>query len=218
MTRRFLLIPFASILAAVVAALGILALFSQTTFTQAAYSGQIATRHGLVQPAVDEHTGKPAFLLLRPRSAPSASPGALGIIYDILYPRSSHLAGLHCLPSTCNTLHVAPAYMVADYQLQKLYPLQSVQTPYGTYFGGAIKGYDLLLERPGTGRTSNITWQVRVVFLTPIAMRDGAINRRIRTYAQLQDALGSHEEVGPITTAEMFTASLVPATSYRYGT
>lgn len=157
------------------------------------YSGQHAFGQATVEPAVDSATGNEIFLLT-PDKAPlptKAAPRAQAPMYLVLYPEASTLDAntLNCQPDNCD----------------------HVQT-----FGYPLKGHDHLVGVPHTG-DFNVAWSVVLIAFTQQGFTDGAINNRILTLDQLNQALtaGDVIPIGPVTS---FNCSITSVATYLHGT
>src|SRR5215471_7173566 len=157
------------------------------------YSGQRAFGQVTIEPAVDSATGNEIFLLT-PDKAPlpsNAAPRAQAPLYLVLYPTASSIDAntLNCQPVNCD----------------------HVQT-----FAYPLKGHDHLVGVPHTG-DFNVAWNVVLVAFTEQGFEDGAINDRILTLEQLNEALAAGDVVpiGPVTT---FNCSITSAATYLLGT
>ena len=157
------------------------------------YSGQRAYRQVTVEPAVDDATGNEIFLHT-PNNVPMpshAAPRAHAPLYLVLYPTASSIDAntLNCQPTNC------------DHAQTFAYPL---------------KGHDHLVGVPHTG-DFNVAWDVVLVAFTEQGFADGAINDRILTLDQLNEALVAGEviTIGPVTT---FNCSITSAATYLKGT
>jgi hypothetical protein len=157
------------------------------------YSGQRAFGQATVEPAVDYATGNEIFLLT-PDKAPfpsKAAQVARAPLYLVLYPESSSIDAniLNCQPVNCD----------------------HVQT-----FAYPLKGHDHLVGVPHTG-DFNVAWDVILIAFTDKGFGDGAINTRILTLDQLNEALAAGEVVpiGPVTT---FNCSITAPVTYLKAT
>ncbi len=157
------------------------------------YSGQRAFGQVTVEPAIDYATGNEIFLLT-PNNVPipsHAAPRAHAPLYLVLYPMASTIDAntLNCQPFNC------------DHAQTFAYPL---------------KGHDHLVGMPHTG-DFNVAWDVVLIAFTDKGFADLAINNRILTLDQLNDALTAGEVVpiGPVTS---FNCSITSATTYLKGT
>jgi hypothetical protein len=157
------------------------------------YSGQRAYGQVTVEPAVDDATGNEIFLHT-PNNVPMpshAAPRAHAPLYLVLYPTASSIDAntLNCQPTNC------------DHAQTFAYPL---------------KGHDHLVGVPHTG-DFNVAWDVVLVAFTEQGFADGAINDRILTLDQLNEALVAGEviTIGPVTT---FNCSITSAATYLKGT
>jgi hypothetical protein len=158
------------------------------------YSGQRAFGQVTVEPAVDMATGNEIFLLT-PDKVPLPSNAALRAhapLYLVLYPTASTIGAdtLNCQPDNCDHVQTFPAY--------------------------DLKGHDHLVGVPHTG-DFNVAWDVVLVVFTPQAFADGAINSRLLTAAQLNEALtaGDVIPIGPVTS---FNCSITSIATYLKGT
>jgi hypothetical protein len=157
------------------------------------YSGQRAFGQVTIEPAVDDATGNEIFLLT-PDHVPMPSNAALRAhapLYLVLYPTASTIdvATLNCQPVNC------------DHVQTFVYPL---------------KGHDHLVGVPHTG-DFNVAWDVVLVAFTEQAFGDGAINDRILTLAQLNEALAAGDviTIGPVTS---FNCVITSPATYLKGT
>lgn len=157
------------------------------------YSGQRAFAQVTVEPAVDLANGGEIFLLT-PNKAPlpsKAAEAATAPLYLPLYPASSTIPAdsLNCQPTNCDHLQT---------------------------FAYPLKGHDHLVGIPPTGDW-NVAWDVILVVFTQQGFADGAINTRILTKTQLDNAVtaGDVVEVGPVLT---FNCSRTSITTYLNAT
>lgn len=157
------------------------------------YSGQRAFGHVTVEPAVDLATGNEIFLLT-PNGAPlpsKAADVATAPLYLPLYPASSTIpaSSLNCQPTNCDHVQSFPGY--------------------------PLKGHDHLVGIAPTG-DFNVAWYVVPVVFTPQGFADGAINTRILTQTQLDEAVAAGDvvEAGPVLT---FNCSKTSITTYLKG-
>lgn len=156
------------------------------------YSGQRAFGKVTVEPAVDYATGNEIFLLT-PDKAPlpsKAAQTAHAPLYLVLYPGASTIDAnvLNCQPTNC------------DHAQTFAYPL---------------KGHDHLVGMPHTG-DFNVAWDVILVGFTPQGFQNGAINNRILTLKQLNDALSAGDAftIGPVTS---FNCAITSPVTYLKG-
>jgi hypothetical protein len=157
------------------------------------YSGQRAFGQVTIEPAIDDATGNEIFLLT-PNHVPlpsNAAPRAHAPLYLVLYPAASTIDAnmLNCQPVNC------------DHVQTFVYPL---------------KGHDHLVGVPHTG-DFNVAWDVVLVAFTEQGFADGAINNRLLTLEQVNEALaaGDVTTIGPVTS---FNCSITSATTYLKGT
>src|SRR5579859_3654914 len=157
------------------ATIGVATYGSDGPSTTTWYSGQRAFGQATVEPAVDLATGEEIFLLT-PNNTPlpvNAAQRAHAPLFLVLYPASSTVPAslLNCQPTNC------------DHAQTFSYPL---------------KGHDHLVGVPNTG-DFNVAWYVILVAFTPQGFNDGAINTRILTLDQLNDAVadGDVVKIGP---------------------
>lgn len=157
------------------------------------YSGQRAFGQVVVEPAVDSATGNEIFLLT-PNNAPfpsKAAQRAHAPLFLVLYPESSSIDAnsLNCQPTNC------------DHVQTFVYPL---------------KGHDHLVGVPHTG-DFNVAWDVILVGFTQKGFDDGAINTRILTLDQLDDAVAAGD-VFKSDVVVTFNCSITSITTYLHGT
>jgi hypothetical protein len=157
------------------------------------YSGQRTFGQVTIEPAVDAATGNEIFLLT-PNNVPQPSHAAQRAhapLYLVLYPTASTLDAhtLNCQPVNC------------DHAQTFAYPL---------------KGHDHLVGVPHTG-DFNVAWDVVIVAFTQQGFANGAINDRILTLDQLNEALAAGDviTIGPVTS---FNCSITSAATYLKGT
>lgn len=157
------------------------------------FSGQRTFGQVTIEPAVDAATGNEIFLLT-PNNVPlpsKAAPRAHAPLFLVLYPASSTIDAntLNCQPVNCD----------------------HVQT-----FAYPLMGHDHLVGVPHTG-DFNVAWDVVLVAFTPQGFEDGAINHRLLTLDQLNEALAAGDAIpiGPVTS---FNCSITSAATYLKGT
>jgi hypothetical protein len=135
------------------------------------YTGQRAFGQATVEPAVNDANGDEIFLLT-PNGAPFPSKApdrAQSPLYLVAYPTNSTVSDpLNCTPTTCDHAQTVPF---------PWYPS-----------GGLLKGHDHLVGLPNTRGDFNVAWDVELDYFTPQGFSDGAINHRILTLKDLNDA------------------------------
>ncbi len=164
------------------------------------YTGQRAFGQVTVEPAINDANGQQVFLLT-PDNAPLPSKApevAQAPLYLIAYPTNSTITEpFNCTPTTCD--HVA-----------------SVPAPWYPS-GGVLKGHDHLVGIANSGGDFNVAWDVELDIFTPQGFQDGAINQRIMTLTELNDAK-ANGDIAAIDTGIVFNCSSVGAATYLKGT
>ena len=173
-----------------------------------------------IEPAVNDITGAQTFLI-----TPNNSP---------FWNTNQHPAGT---PIPANLLKTsAPLYLVT-YPLQSTVDVGNGAAPLNCYTEGAfnaalpyncdhaqipgIKGHDHLVGVPGSqkaGGDFNVAWHVMVTFFTPQGIADGAMNTRILTLADLEEAQADGDVGGFVDTGIYFHCSVVSSSGYMNGT
>lgn len=182
---------FLAVLSAVAA---VIASALPTSATTNWYSGQRAFGQVTVEPAIDNATGEQIFLLT-PNNVPTPSQAAQrshAPLYLPVYPTSSTVPAdsLNCQPTNCD----------------------HVQT-----FAYPIKGHDHLVGVASTNGDFNVAWDVIIVAFTTKGFNDGAINNRILTLTQLNNAL-ANQDVIELNTGFSFNCSITSQATYLNGT
>jgi hypothetical protein len=156
------------------------------------YTGQRAFGQVTIEPAVDDMTGDEVFLLT-PNKAPFPSKppdAAQAPLYLVAYPTSSTISDpLNCTPTTCDHAQTVPFPWYPD--------------------GGLLKGHDHLVGISHTGGDYNVAWDVELDYFTPQGFADGAINHRILTLGELNDA----KRKGDVASADIGTVFNCSATN-----
>jgi hypothetical protein len=193
-----------------------------------AASGDVAWQNGMravgngatIEPAVNDVTGAQTFLIT-PNNSPFWSVG-------------DHPPGTPVPANLLNTS--APLYLVT-YPLQSTVDVGDGAAPLNCYTEGAfdaalpyncdhaqipgIKGHDHLVGVPGSqkaGGDFNVAWHVLATFFTPQGIQDGAMNTRILTLADLQDAQARGDVGDFVDTGIYFSCSVVSSPVYMNAT
>jgi hypothetical protein len=152
-----------------------------------------------VEPAIDDMTGQQVFLLTPDKAPfPSKAPDkAQSPLYLVAYPTSSTITeAFNCTPTTCD--HA-----------------QSVPLPWYPS-NGLLKGHDHLVGIPKTGGDWNVAWDVELDAFTQKGFEDGAINTRIMTLAQLNNAK-ANGDIMAIDIHTVFNCSSTNISTYLRG-
>lgn len=181
-------------LAALSAVAAVIASALPTSATTTWYSGQRAFGQVTIEPAIDDSTGDQIFLLT-PNNVPTPSQAAErshAPLYLPLYPKISTIPddSLNCQPTNCDHIQTF------------VYP---------------IKGHDHLVGMASTNGDFNVAWDVIVVGFTAKGFADGAINNRILTLTQLNNAL-TNQDVYEVNTGFSFNCSITSQNTYLNGT
>jgi hypothetical protein len=187
-------------------------------WADAPVSGQVAFGQATVEPAYDDTTGGLIFLLT-PNHAPfpsKANPVATAPMYLPMYPTTSTVGVLNCLPTNCDHVQVLPPGLVTALGLQEVYPTGTISTKYGTFTGGLVKGHDHLVGVANTGGDFNVAWHVYLVLFTPQGVADGAINQELTTLSAVQAAMAAGDAIGPIDSGIIFNCSKVSEAVYLH--
>lgn len=178
----------------------------------AAYSGQIAFGNGTVEPALNGADGSTVYLLT-PNNAPFPSNAnqqhAVAPLWIPMYPQGStvNAADLNCHPDNCDHLQVLPFVPPGG-----VYQSGTITNKYGTFTGGLVVGHDHVVGVAPTG-DFNVAWHVILVVFTPKAVADGAINVRLSTVEQIQQAI-TNGDAFPADTPITFNCSIVSPRVY----
>ncbi len=169
-----------------------------------------------IEPAVNDVDGSQTFLIT-PNNAPfyhaGVTPGPIppslanvsAPLYLVTYPLDSTAdtsAPLNCYTSGYFD-HGASAYNCDHAQIP------------------GIKGHDHLVGIPGTSKAGgdfNVQWHVWATFFTQKGHDDGAMNTRILTLTQLQDAQAAGDVSGFVDTGVYFYCAVVSGAVYMGGT
>lgn len=179
----------------------------------ASNSGQIAFGQAEVEPAYDATTGSEVFLLLPDHAATQAT-AAWSPLYLTMYPTGSATGTLDCTPQNCDHVNVLDPGLVASLGLQSVYPTGTIDTKFGSFSGGLVKGHDHLIGVDADGETHS-TRHVFLVLFTPQGVADGAINQEITTLAQMQAAIAAGDVLAPLDTGLIIHASVVSGATYQ---
>lgn len=201
----------AALFLAAVAILGVASAFAQ--------SGGVVLGHSIIEPAFDDMTGNPVFILETQKSPfPSASsPTAAAPLYAVLYPVQSSVPAnmLDCQPTTCDHDNVM---MGINTNYGALDPSICVQfTPIHIPYCSALKGLNILLGIAQTGGDFNVPWHVKFVIFTDQGFEDHAYN----TYITKLDQINSLQNSGDVTVMDApitFNCAPVSETTYSLGT
>jgi hypothetical protein len=173
-------------------------------------TGQVALSNGsTIEPAVNDVDGTQTFLLT-PNQAPFVQitpgdpvPPAFGPsapLYLVTYP----------LGSTADAGQPFNCYTEGFFSAGLPYNCDHAQIP-------GIKGHDHLVGLPGTqkaGGDYNVQWHVLATFFTAKGISDGAMNVRIHTLAQLEEAQ-ANGDVSPFAdTGIYFYCAAVSGATY----
>jgi len=171
----------------VVAAVAVVAVVSYAADANA-QSGQRAFGQATVEPAINYADGSTVYLLT-PNGAPffsKANPAAVAPLYLTAYPATSTLDPtiLNCQPNNCDHVNVLP-FAAAGYpnggNTCLNFGLPANQC-------SLLIGHDHLVGVPPTG-DYNVAWNVVLVVFTPQGISNGAINNRILTLDQMNNAI-----------------------------
>jgi hypothetical protein len=158
------------------------------------YSGQRTFGKVSIEPAVDMATGNEIFLMTPDGAKTNANPRAHAPLYLVLYPNQSTIDAttLNCQPFNCDHVNTFPPY------------------------GGSYKGHDHLVGIPPSG-DYNVAWDVYPIVFTPQGFADGAINTRILTERQMDDAIAAGDAVqGALVLS--FNCQMTSRATYLHGT
>lgn len=187
--------------------------------TVLAQSGGVVLGHSIIEPAIDDMTGAPVFILETQKSPfpVKSSPNAAAPIYAVLYPLASSVpaSGLDCQPTNCDHDQVFEMPNT-DYGVLPATLCQQFTPDHGSDCS-ALKGLNILLGLAQTGGDFNVPWNVEFVFFTHQAFEDGAINKVIKTHAELM-ALWSSGDVQILDTPVTFSCAPVSEATYDRGT
>jgi hypothetical protein len=173
-----------------------------------------------IEPAVNDITGTQTFLI-----TPNHSP---------FWNTNQHPPGTPVPPNLLNTS--APLYLVT-YPMQSTVDVGNGASPLNCYTEGAfnaalpyncdhaqipgIKGHDHLVGVPGSqkaGGDFNVAWHVMATFFTPQGIQDGAMNTRILTLADLEEAQEDGDVSDFVDTGIYFNCSVVASPVYMNAT
>lgn len=181
-----------------------------------AQSGQRNYGKVSVEPAVDYSTGDTVYLLT-PDKAPfpsKANPIATAPLYLVVYPLSSTVPVLDCLPTNCDHVNVLP------FPSPVYTPLAGTSQACTDFNGGnacsLVKGHDHLVGIANTQGDFNVAWSVKLVVFTPAATTVEK-NTRVTTIGQMNALVNSGHLVvndTPIT----FNCSSTSVQTYENGT
>jgi len=172
-----------------------------------------------IEPAVNLVDGSQVFLIT-PNNSPfydgSANPTApppppfnhvSAPLYLVTYPRASSVdTGLEASPLNCYTEGLFTAGLP--------YNCDHAQIP-------GVKGHDHLVGVPGSKKSGgdfNVQWHVIATFFTAKGVRDGAMNTRILTLAQLEAAQANGDVTPFVDTHIYFDCSVVSSAVYMGAT
>jgi hypothetical protein len=183
-------------------------------------TGIHATGNSTIEPAVNDITGAQTFLRTPNNSA--------------FWNTNQHPPGTPIPPGLANS--AAPLYLVT-YPLQSTVDVGNGASPLNCYTEGAfnaalpyncdhaqipgIKGHDHLVGVPGSqsaGGDFNVAWHVLATFFTAQGIQDGAMNIRILTLADLEEAQADGDVGGFVDTGIYFHCSVVSSSGYMNGT
>ena len=122
---------------------------------------------------------------------------------------------LNCQPDNCDHANVLPFW---NPLLSPWYPNGGATcTQYGLPAGGCalVIGHDHMVGVPPTG-DFNVAWHVTLLVFTPKAFQDGAINVRLLTLQDIEQAM-QNGDVFPADTPITFNCSIVSSTVYYLG-
>lgn len=173
-------------------------------------TGQVALSNGsTIEPAVNDVTGAQTFLLT-PNNAPFSvvTPG------DPIPPAFTPAAPLYLvtypIDSTADAGAPFNCYTEGFFTAGLPYNCDHAQIP-------GIKGHDHLVGVPGTqhaGGDYNVQWHVLVTVFTPKGISDGAMNVRLHTLAQVEEAQ-ANGDVSPFQdTGIYFYCAAVSGSTY----
>lgn len=169
---------------------------AQTTW----YTGMRAFGQVTVEPAINDANGEQIFLLT-PNKAPFPSKApekAQSPLYLVAYPTNSTITdAFNCTPTTCDHAQRVPL---------PWYPS-----------GGLLKGHDHLVGLPQTGGDWNVAWDVELDAFTQQGFADGAINHRILTLDELNDAK-RRGDIQALDIGVVFNCSSTNIATYLRGT
>jgi hypothetical protein len=167
-----------------------------------------------IEPAVNDVTGTQTFLLTPTNSPFYSGPGPVPApfrnvsapLYLVTYP----------LGSTADASAPFNCYTEGYFDPTLPYNCDHAQIK-------GIKGHDHLVGVPGSSKAPiggdfNVQWHVLATFFTQKGITDGAMNHRIMTLEQLQQAQ-ANGDVGPfVDTGIYFDCSVVSSHPYMNGT
>ena len=181
-----------------------------------AQSGQRAFGQSTVEPAINYADGSTVYLLT-PDKAPfpaKANAAAVAPLYLPAYPSTSTIdpSILNCQPNNCDHVNVLP-FAAPGYPNGG-----NTCLTFGLPAGqcSLLIGHDHLVGIPPTG-DYNVAWAVVLVVFTPQAFQDGAINNRILTLQQIEDAIAAGDAF-TVETPIVFNCQMVSPTVYSKAT
>jgi len=182
-------------------------------------SGQRTFGQASVEPAFDDSTGGPVYLLT-PVKAPlptNNNARADAPLYLVVYPLTSTISAsdLNCQPTNCDHANVLP-FPNSDYGALPATDKACVDFNSSSPCS-SVKGHDHLVGIASTGGDFNVAWNVKLVFFTHDGFISGKINTRILTLSQLQ-TLANNGDVVISDTPIIFHCSKTSAETYEKAT
>jgi hypothetical protein len=174
-------------------------------------TGMVAVGNTTIEPAVNDTNGTQTFLI-----TPNNSPFFQATAGDPIPPPpfSNVSAPLYLVTypigSTADTGQPFNCYTEGFFTAGRPYNCDHAQIP-------GIKGHDHLVGVPGSqkaGGDYNVQWHVLATFFTPKGMEDGAMNVRIHTLSQLEEAQANHDVSDFVDTGIYFDCSAVSSGAY----
>lgn len=201
--------------ALLMAAIAMLGLSTAAT----AQSGGVVLGNSIIEPAIEDMTGNPVFILETQKSPfpVKSNASAAAPIYAVLYPLASSVpAGdLDCQPTNCNHDQVFEMPNT-DYGILPASLCQQFTPDHGSDCS-ALKGLDILLGLARTGGDFSVPRHMEFVYFTHKAFTDGAIDTRVKLLTQLQ-SLQNNGDVMIFDIPITFDCAPVPEQAYGRGT
>jgi hypothetical protein len=189
--------------------------YSNTAFAQ---TGEVLQGNSTIGPVFDSATGDTVFVR-QALGAPmpvNSNVNSMAPVYVVVYPVQSTIPAdsLQCQPTNCDHLNVLP-FPDSDYGLGS--DAQCQQWNAGAPCS-LVKGHVHLLGVASDGGDFKVPHYVRLVLFTGQAFgADGAINKLVRTLAEMQ-ALVDNGDAFIADTPITVNLSIVPERTYELGT
>jgi len=173
-------------------------------------TGQVALANGsTIEPAVNDTDGSQTFLI-----TPNHSPFAVIALGAPIPPAFTPSAPLYLvtypLGSTADAAAPFNCYTEGFFTAGLPYNCDHAQIP-------GIKGHDHLVGVPGSqkaGGDYNVQWHVLATFFTSKGIQDGAMNVRIHTLAQLEEAQANGDVSDFVDTGIYFYCAAMSGAAY----